>query len=251
MKLRAGADRHPPAVVFGPSRPLPSQRTCYNEGVQLAAWVSLVLVLGACSRTDRPAPTPAPAQSDAAPTPADAPAPVRSEEQARFDEERRPDLLVKALALAPGQRVADIGAGSGLLTIHLARAVAPGGKVIATDIENAVLDLLRSRIERAGLQELVEPRLVEPDAPGLEPQSYDVILLAEVDHYLSDPAAWLIAAKAALRPQGAIAITNRIHHRARSLEAAKQAKLLLVTESSPVPNTFLAVFRPSPATPSP
>lgn len=147
--------------------------------------------------------------------------------------------------------MADIGSGSGLLTVHLARAVAPGGKVVATDIENAVLDLLRSRIERAGLQGLVEPRLVEPDAPGLEPQSYDVILLAEVDHYLSDPTAWLTSVQAALRPQGAIAITNRIHHRARALEAAKRAKLLLVSESSPVPNTFLAVFRPGPATPSP
>lgn len=176
---------------------------------------------------------------------------MRSDEQARFDEERRPDLLIKALALVPGQRVADIGAGSGLLTVHLARAVTPGGKVIATDIENAVLDLLRSRIERAGLQELVEPRVVEPDTPGLEPGSFDLILLAEVDHYLSDPVAWLLAAQAALRPQGAIAITNRIHHRARALEAAKQAKLLLVSESSPVPNTFVAVFRQRPATPSP
>lgn len=218
--------------------------------MQLAAWVSLVLALGACSRSDRPAPSPAPPRADAAAAQSDAALP-RSEEQARFDEERRPDLIIKALALAPGQRVADIGSGSGLLTVHLARAVAPGGKVVATDIENAVLDLLRSRIERAGLQAFVEPRLVEPDAPGLEAQSYDVILLAEVDHYLSDPAAWLVSAQAALRPQGAIAITNRIHHRARALEAAKRAKLLLVSESSPVPNTFLAVFRPGPATPSP
>lgn len=213
--------------------------------MQLVAWVSFVLALGACSRSERSSPPPAPPQLDAQV------APQRSDEQARFDEERRPDLIVQALALAPGQRVADIGAGSGLLTVHLARAVAPNGKVVATDIENAVLDLLRSRVERARLQELVEPRVVEPDTPGLEPESYDLILLAEVDHYLSDPVAWLVAAQAALRPRGAIAITNRIHHRAQALQAAKQAKLLLVSESSPVPNTFLAVFRKSPATPSP
>lgn len=214
--------------------------------MQLVVWVSLVLALGACSR--REPPSPPPTRPDAGALGA---SPDRSDEQARFDEERRPDLIIQALALAPGQRVADIGSGSGLLTVHLARAVAPGGKVVATDIENAVLDLLRSRVERARLQELVEPRVVEPDTPGLEPQSYDLILLAEVDHYLSEPVAWLVAAQDALRPRGAIAITNRIHHRARAFEAAKQAKLLLVSESSPVPNTFLAVFRPGPATPSP
>ena len=78
-----------------------------------------------------------------------------------------------------------------MLTVHLARAVAPGGKVVATDIENAVLDLLRNRLDRAKLSGVVEPRVVEADTPGLEPASYDVILLSEVDHYFSDPEAWL------------------------------------------------------------
>jgi 2-polyprenyl-3-methyl-5-hydroxy-6-metoxy-1,4-benzoquinol methylase len=93
------------------------------------------------------------------------------------------------------------------------------------------------------LSDAVELRVVEADTPGLEPGAYDAILLAEVDHYFSDPAAWLTSAKAALKPTGAIVITNRSYRRTASLAAAKAAGLHLVSESTPVPNAFLAVFR--------
>jgi ubiquinone/menaquinone biosynthesis C-methylase UbiE len=163
-------------------------------------------------------------------------------EQARFDKERRPEKVVEALGIGPGSRVADIGAGSGLLTVHLARAVKPNGHVVATDIDGAVLDLLQSRISDAGLADIVERRVVSAEQPGLEPASYDAILLAEVDHYFSDEVAWLKEAVKALRPGGRIVISNRLHHRQRSMAAAKGAGLKLQSESTPVPTHFIAVF---------
>jgi ubiquinone/menaquinone biosynthesis C-methylase UbiE len=163
-------------------------------------------------------------------------------EQARFDSDRRPEKVIEALGIGPGSRVADIGAGSGLLTIHLARAVAPNGRVVATDIDGAVLDLLAQRLKAAGLSDVVERRVVGADTPGLEEGSYDAILLAEVDHYFTDPAAWLKSAGAALKPGGRIVISNRVYHRAQSMAAAKKAGLVLKTESNPVPTHFMAVF---------
>ncbi len=164
-------------------------------------------------------------------------------EQARFDAERRPEKVVEALGIGPGSRVADIGAGSGLLTVHLARAVRPSGRVVATDIDRAVLDLLQSRLAAAGLADLVETKVVPAQTPGLEPPaSYDAILLAEVDHYFSDEVTWLKEATRALKPGGRIVISNRIHHRPRSMEAARRAGLKLVSESTPVPTHFIAVF---------
>src|SRR5580765_5067182 len=74
-------------------------------------------------------------------------------EQARFDAERKPEKVVEALNIHNGSRVADIGAGSGLLTVHLARAVKPDGKVVATDIDDDVLKLMHSRLLAAGLAE--------------------------------------------------------------------------------------------------
>jgi len=163
-------------------------------------------------------------------------------EQARFDAERRPEKVVEALGIGPGSKVADIGAGSGLLTVHLARAVKPNGRVVATDIDGGVLDLLQSRLAAAGLADLVERRVVGAEQPGLEAGAYDAILLAEVDHYFSDEVAWLKEATRALKPGGRIVISNRIHHRQKSMAAAQRAGLKLVTESTPVPTHFIAVF---------
>ena len=163
-------------------------------------------------------------------------------EQARFDAERKPEKVVEALGIKPGSRVADIGAGSGLLTVHLARAVKPNGKVVATDIDNDVLQLMYSRLQAAGLADYVERRVVGADTPGLEPGQYDAILLAEVDHYFTEPVGWLKAAATALKPDGRIVISNRNHHRTKSMAAAAKAGLKLISESSPVPTHFIAVF---------
>jgi 2-polyprenyl-3-methyl-5-hydroxy-6-metoxy-1,4-benzoquinol methylase len=163
-------------------------------------------------------------------------------EQARFDEARHPEKVVEALGIKPGSRVADVGAGSGLLTVHLARAVKPNGRVVATDIDGGVLELMHSRLLAAGLDDYVERRVVRSDSPDLEPGLYDAILLAEVDHYFDDEVAWLKAATIALKPGGRIVISNRLHHRAKSIAAAKGAGLELLVESVPVQTHFIAVF---------
>jgi ubiquinone/menaquinone biosynthesis C-methylase UbiE len=182
--------------------------------------------------------------SDAEGDPSGAVRPIddTAREQARFDADRRPEKVIEALGIGPGSRVADIGAGSGLLTVHLARAVQPNGRVVATDIDGAVLDLLQSRLVAAGLADVVERRVVEGEHPGLEAGAYDAILLAEVDHFFSDEVGWLKEATKALKPGGRIVMSNRIHHRQRSMAAALKAGLKLQSESKPVPTHFIAVF---------
>ena len=198
----------------------------------MRALFCVLLVAASCGRND------AEGDSTGSPRPGD----DTAREQARFDAERRPEKVVEALGIRPGSRVADIGAGSGLLTVHLARAVRPNGRVVATDIDGAVLDLLQSRLAAAGLADLVERRVVAAEQPGLEAASYDAILLAEVDHYFSDEVAWLKEATRALKPGGRIVISNRIHHRQKSMAAAQRAGLKLQSESTPVPTHFIAVF---------
>ena len=168
-----------------------------------------------------------------------------TKEQARFDAERRPEKVVEALKIGPGSRVADVGASSGLLTVHLARAVAPNGKVVATDVDGAVLEnLLAPRMAAAGLSDVVERRVVEADRPGLENEDgqYDAILLAEVDHYFQDPVTWLKTAAKALKPTGRIVISNRVHRRAKAMASAQKAGLVIESEFTPVPTHFVAVF---------
>lgn len=163
-------------------------------------------------------------------------------DQALFDRERQPQVIIEALGLAPGKHVADIGAGTGLLTVHVARAVTPGGKVVATDIDGAVLEYLKSRMVASGYDHIVEGRVVKPDEPGLEAGRFDAILLAQVDHYFDDRTAWLKKAAPALKPGGKIAIANRLHHRAAAIAAAEAAGFKLVTEVADIPGQFVAVF---------
>lgn len=199
------------------------------------ALLALVLALLGCSGKsgDDPRPRPGSSREDS------------TKEQARFDAERRPEKVVEALKIGPGSRVADIGAGSGLLTVHLARAVAPNGKVVATDVDGAVLEnLLATRMQDAGLAHVVERRVVEADRPGLDGEDgqYDAILLAEVDHYFQDPVKWFETAAKALKPTGRIVISNRVHHRAKAMASAQKAGLVLENESTPVPTHFIASF---------
>src|SRR5215471_446635 len=51
----------------------------------------------------------------------------RPQADERYDRYRRPERVLAALGLAPGQRVADVGAGSGYLTFRLLDAVGPAG----------------------------------------------------------------------------------------------------------------------------
>jgi ubiquinone/menaquinone biosynthesis C-methylase UbiE len=163
-------------------------------------------------------------------------------DQSLFDRDRQPQVIIEALELAPGKHVADIGAGTGLLTVHVARSVTPGGKVVATDIDGAVLEYLKTRMVAAGYDHIVEGRVVKPDDPGLEAGRFDAILLAQVDHYFDDRTTWLKQAAPALKPGGKLAIANRLHHRAAAIAAAEAAGFTLVTEVADIPGQFVAVF---------
>lgn len=71
-------------------------------------------------------------------------------EVAREKWQRVPDLLA-AMAVRDGSTVADIGAGRGFLTVRLAAAVGPSGKVYGVDISPDVLSRLRQRVAKANL----------------------------------------------------------------------------------------------------
>ncbi|MDD3643224.1 MAG: methyltransferase domain-containing protein, partial [Candidatus Krumholzibacteria bacterium] len=74
------------------------------------------------------------------------------------------ERIMESLELRPGLRVADLGCGSGYFTIPVARAVMPGGTVLAIDAWQDMLDYLDRRLEIEGLDN-VTPVKVERDDP--------------------------------------------------------------------------------------
>src|SRR6266496_1527403 len=69
-------------------------------------------------------------------------------DRAERDLEEEPDRAIDALKIEKGSTVADIGAGSGYMTVKLAKKVGPQGRVYANDIQPAMLDLLNKRLAK-------------------------------------------------------------------------------------------------------
>lgn len=127
---------------------------------------------------------------------------------------QRPDQIMDALKIADGARVADIGAGAGWFTIRLARRVGPHGVVYAQDIQEQMLEAIKRRVAREGLQN-VRFILGSADNPNLPARELDAVLI--VDTYpevgrpgreAEDRVRFLEVVARSLKPGGRIGIVN-------------------------------------------
>jgi precorrin-6B methylase 2 len=119
------------------------------------------------------------------------------------EREERLTLLVRSLRIKPGDVVADIGAGSGVISMLMAESVLPGGKVVAVDVQQEMLDRLQTRCERAGIENIV-PVLGTQQRSGLEPESIDLAIMVDVYHEFEFPYEMLLDLSRALKPGGRI-----------------------------------------------
>jgi len=119
--------------------------------------------------------------------------------------EERPERALDAIGIKAGQVVADVGAGSGYYTVRLARRVAPGGRVYATDIQPEMIALLRERLAREKVSG-VDPVLATDVDPRLPEGSLDLVLMVDVYHELSHPQAMLRKLKRSLKPGGRLVL---------------------------------------------
>ena len=98
------------------------------------------------------------------------------------------ERVVETLRLVPGSAVADIGAGSGLFTRTLAKAVAPG-VVYAVDINANLLAHIEKIAKEDGLANIETVLATEGD-PRL-PEPLDLIFICDVLHLMDDPELYL------------------------------------------------------------
>jgi ubiquinone/menaquinone biosynthesis C-methylase UbiE len=114
---------------------------------------------------------------------------------------------MEALSFRAGERVADIGAGSGYFTIPVARAVGPTGVVWALDAAQEMLDYLDFRV-RAQKIENIRLRKVMRDDAQLEPASLDTILMIDTIHYVKDRVGYARKLRQGLAPGGRLVIID-------------------------------------------
>jgi precorrin-6B methylase 2 len=122
-------------------------------------------------------------------------------ERPEREQEERPNKLLEALPIHPGDVIADIGAGSGYLTFRLAKRTGPKGKVLAVDIQPEMLAIIRQRMKATGVTNIDVIQGTESD-PKLPPNSVDLILMVDVYHEFSYPWEMTTAMVKALKPGG-------------------------------------------------
>ncbi len=113
----------------------------------------------------------------------------------------------RLLGIAPGQTVADIGAGSGYYVVRLARTVGPDGRVLAEDVTPAYLTGLAGRLRTAGLSNVTVVR-GEAHDPRLPVGSVDVAVLVHMYHEIAQPFGLLHNLAAAMKPGGRVGIVD-------------------------------------------
>ena len=115
--------------------------------------------------------------------------------------------VVEALGIKPGMRIADVGAGTGLYTMLVARAVGPAGLVYAVDISESFVASIEARAKEYHVDNVV-PVVNHPQGTELPPDSVDLVFLADTYHHFEYPRAMLASIHQALVPGGALAIID-------------------------------------------
>jgi ubiquinone/menaquinone biosynthesis C-methylase UbiE len=122
------------------------------------------------------------------------------------DAYQKPEQVMSALALRPGEVVADIGSGSGYFTVRLAASVGPGGRVYGVDVDPDMVRHLNRRVRDAGLRN-VHTLLSLPDDPLL-PEPVDRFLVVDTWHHIDDQPKYLATMRRLLKPGGQVVMID-------------------------------------------
>lgn len=120
---------------------------------------------------------------------------------------QKPDQIMDAVHVAERSTVADIGAGAGWFTIRLAQRVGPNGRVYAQDVQRLMLDAIKRRVQREGLQNVTTVQAHGND-PNLPAKTLDAILMVDAYQEVENRVIYLRNLANALKPTGRIGIVN-------------------------------------------
>jgi len=117
------------------------------------------------------------------------------------------EQITRALELAPGMSVADVGAGTGLFLDSFSRAVGAEGHVYAVEISPRFLEHLEARARREGLAQVRVIRGAERST-SLPPASVDVAFVCDTYHHFEYPHSMLASLREAIRPGGTLVVID-------------------------------------------
>jgi Methylase involved in ubiquinone/menaquinone biosynthesis len=136
--------------------------------------------------------------------------------------------------IEPGQTVLDIGCGPGTFSIAMAKMVGESGKVIAVDVQEEMLQILREKAAQQGLESRIVTQKSDPDRIGIS-EKVDLALAFYMVHEVPNAVAFLEEIVSILKPNGKLLVVEpKIHVSAaafeRTIEVARQAGLSPISE---------------------
>lgn len=109
------------------------------------------------------------------------------------------DKLIARIDAQPGQRVLDIGCGTGAISLQLASQVGPSGRVLGIDISAPMLERARERAANDASADFV---LADATVHAFDPASFDLLVSRFGVMFFADPVLSFRNLRAALRPKG-------------------------------------------------
>ena len=123
------------------------------------------------------------------------------------EQEENAALMLENLKIQPGWTICDLGSGNGYHALKMSATTGEKGTILAVDIQQEMLDMLKARAEGRGIKN-IKTVLGEPWDPKLPPASCDLILLVDVYHEFGHPEQMLKAMHKALKPEGVVALVE-------------------------------------------
>ncbi len=136
--------------------------------------------------------------------------------------------------IEPGQTALDLGCGPGTFSVAMAKMVAESGKVIAVDVQEEMLQIVREKAAQQGLESRIFTHKSGPDRIGIS-EKVDFALAFYMVHEVPNAEAFLKEIASLLKPKGKLLIVEpKMHVSAaafeKTIEVARQAGLRPISE---------------------
>lgn len=122
----------------------------------------------------------------------------------------QPAEMLGLYGLSAGMTVLEIGCGTGLVTVEMARMVGEQGRVHAVDLQQPLLARTRDRVHGAGVAHLVQLHHCGAGELPFPDDSIDLAVLASTLGEIPDKPAVLSELRRVLRPDGRLGVSDEM-----------------------------------------